>query len=402
MASLILLAACAGKVQRPSVSAQAAPAQSLASTAPSGGRAGEAPLKVGLLVPLSGPSAALGTAMLSASELALFDRADDRFVLLPRDTLGSPAGTVAAAREVVADGAQMILGPVFGADAAAIRAQTQGANLPVLAFSTDWTVAGGNIFVLGFGPQEQVERVTGYARARGIGRFAALAPRSLYGDAVVATLSATAQRLGAQVARIERYQADGSDLAAAVQRLATPALAPAGLPAAAAFGAVVAGDPGFDALLLAEGGDRLLSLVRQLPASRIDPTRVRLIGTGLWDEATLGREPLMVGAWFAAPDPAARGDFEARYQALYGQAPPRLATLAYDATSLAAVLAQQGGARPYDFANLTRATGFAGVDGAFRLQPGGRVERALAVLEVAPQGPRVIDPAPLGFEPLIN
>jgi hypothetical protein len=47
---------------------------------------------------------------------------------------------------------------------------------------------------------------------------------------------------------------------------------------------------------------------------------------------------------------------------------------------------------------LTNPSGFAGIDGIFRLRPDGLVERGLAVLEVEHDGDKVIDPAPTTFQ----
>ena len=57
-------------------------------------------------------------------------------------------------------------------------------------------------------------------------------------------------------------------------------------------------------------------------------------------------------------------------------------------------------ARSPDFspAALTNPSGFAGVDGIFRLRPDGLVERGLAVLEMHRGGNVVIDPAPESFQ----
>jgi len=51
---------------------------------------------------------------------------------------------------------------------------------------------------------------------------------------------------------------------------------------------------------------------------------------------------------------------------------------------------------PFTRAELTRATGFSGVDGAFRLLPDGGTDRALAILEVQKFGAGIVD-APAGL-----
>ncbi len=77
----------------------------------------------------------------------------------------------------------------------------------------------------------------------------------------------------------------------------------------------------------------------------------------------------------------------------------RIATLGYDATGLAAVLARLGGAPDFSAATLTNPSGFAGVDGIFRFTPDGVVERGLAVLKLDRRAIEVISPAPASFEP---
>jgi hypothetical protein len=77
--------------------------------------------------------------------------------------------------------------------------------------------------------------------------------------------------------------------------------------------------------------------------------------------------------------------------------PPRIATLSYDALSLASLLSRGRAYDRFTDAALTDPAGFSGIDGIFRFQPDGSAERGLAVLEVTPNGLRVTDPAPKSF-----
>jgi hypothetical protein len=154
----------------------------------------------------------------------------------------------------------------------------------------------------------------------------------------------------------------------------------------------------FDSVLLPLGGESLRSLTAQLDQYGIRGSRARFIGTGLWDDATALSDPMLNGGWFAAPDPAARLDFERRYQQTFGGTPQRLATLAYDATALAAVLARSDtSGQPYSRDRMTASRGFAGIDGVFRFRTDGLAERALAVVEIRGGRTVVIDPAPTAF-----
>ena len=112
----------------------------------------------------------------------------------------------------------------------------------------------------------------------------------------------------------------------------------------------------------------------------------------------LTREPALIGGWFAAPPPEAREPFNKRYREIYKREPPRLATIAYDATALAAVLARAEGGPDFSPEAIADPVGFAGMDGVFRLLPDGSIERALAVIEVRRNSFRTISPAPETFE----
>lgn len=333
-------------------------------------------LRVALLLPLSGPSAALGQAMLDAAQMALFDIADDRIELLVRDSGGTAALAGNAARSAVADGAKLLLGPLLAAEVEAVKPVAASAGIGVVAFSTATQLAGDGTWLMSFDPRQEIQRVVLYAHQHGRNRFAALAPSSPYGDIAVASFRDAVTIAGASLARISRYDPQASNLAPAVQAFA-------------------AGGSDFDALLIPEGGARLKALAPQLPFQGIDPDQVKFLGTGLWAEPGLGTEPALQGAWYAAPDPTPRADFEKRFQDLYHHPAPLLATLGYDATALAAVLARN---RDFSAASLTNPSGFAGLNGIFRLLPDGIVERGLAVLEVHRTGVTVVDPAPQSFQ----
>jgi ABC-type branched-subunit amino acid transport system substrate-binding protein len=356
-------------------------------------------VKVALLLPLSGPNAELGKAMLEAAQLALFTTGGDRLTLVPRDTTGTPDGAANAAKAVIGEGARLILGPLIADEAIAVRPIAQVANVNVIAFATKTEVAGGNIFLMGFLPRQEVAREVSFAHQQGMSRFAALAPNSAYGRLMGDALRDVASGEGATVTRIEYFDPRTGDISATIKRL-LPTVAtakPGGSPSEVE--APAANVP-FDALLLPEGGEQLRQIASQLRAAGIGAPQIRLLGSGLWDDASIVGDPALAGGWFAASPPDLRREFESRYQGAYGHAPPRLASLAFDAAALAAVLAKGGGPDPFSAAAIQNPSGFTGVDGLFRFGPNGLVQRGLAVLEIAPSGNRVVSPAPQTFQNL--
>ena len=338
-----------------------------------------------LLLPLTGPSAAIGAALFNAAQMALFELADGQFTLLPFDTHGTPEGAAAAARLAVAQHAGLVIGPLFSGEAKAASAITGPAGIAMLALTADRKAAAPGVFVLGFLPGPQAARVAEEARAQGRMRLGVLAPADDYGRTVAEYLNNLGPQAGVTLTGLEYYDVAGNDVAAALKRLLKTAHLP--------------GDAGFDALLLPDEGNRLRAVAAAVAAAGVDPTRVRLLGTMLWDDSRPESEPALVGGWYAAAAPAAHAAFDVRYAKAFGGKPPRLASLGYDATALAAVLARRGGARPFTPETLTTPMGFAGVDGLFRLKADGTNERGYAVMEVVAGGPpREVAPAPAQFQ----
>ena len=377
-------------------------------------------IHVGLLVPLTGPSAPLGKALLAAAQLALFDIAPDDFALVPQDTGGTPEGAARAFQEVANAGAKVVLGPLFASSVEAIAPLARARNINIVAFSNDRSVAGEGVFILGFLPEVQVARVVAYARTRGISRFAALLPDTEYGTRVGEAFARAVEASGAVISQVERYGAvDAKSLSPVIRRLANYDSRRAALMAQrrtlegkegeTAKRALkrlekldALGGVDFDAILVAESGARIRAIAPLLPYYDIDTRRVRVLGAVGWNSPAARAEPALIGAWYPSPSPEEREGFDKVFAETYGHKPPRLASLAYDATAMAAVLARSETADHFTTEALTAANGFSGIDGIFRLLPSGVVERGLAVMEMNAGGVRVVSPAPRTFERLTN
>ena len=337
-----------------------------------------AKIKVAILLPLTGANAAVGQALLNAAQMAVFDVAPGNFELMPRDTAAA-GGAATAARDAVASGAQLIIGPLFAADIPAVKAVATPAGISMLALSTDTSLKDRGLYVMGFAPGAQVNRAIEYASHHGARRFAALIPGTAYGTLVAQAFELAVSRAGGIVVDVETYNPAAREGASQAVRTLS----------------MIKGQ--VDALFLPEGGGDLALIASQLAAAGFDNHTTHLIGTGLWDDAALGKnQSFLIGGWYAAPDAATRRRFVDAYKNTYGNDPLRIATLSYDATALAAAMAKHG-TRLFDEGGLTNPNGFAGLDGIFRLLPDGTVERGLAVTEVGADGPRILDGAPTTF-----
>ena len=372
---------------------------------------GEEPVRVGLLLPFTASSPAaqkIASAMFDAAQLAAFDAADDRFLLIPKDTKGTPEGAASAARSALADGAEIILGPLFSESVEAASIVTRTARTPMIAFSSDLNSGGDGVYLLSFPPELEIERVTEYAIGQELTRFGVLAPMTTYGDRVSGAFAEEVYVRGGVIVHEERYEQEPDAMLAPAKRLArySTEVVPLELrhdfdPNADRPARQEAGyTQGYQAVLMPEQGTLLRALAPLLPYYNVDITRVKILGISAWNNPRLTREPALRGGWFAAPDPEITRNFENRYAGAFGELPPRLASLAYDATLLSARLATTQRRRDrFDEDAITDPNGYFGADGLFRLNADGSVERGLAILEIQPGGIQVVDPAPRSFAP---
>jgi ABC-type branched-subunit amino acid transport system substrate-binding protein len=340
--------------------------------------AGKTPVRVGLLLPFSngsGQTRILAASLMKAAQLALFDAGNSDIILISADEGSTPESAANGARSLLAQGAEVIVGPLFSASVNAVAPLARNRAVPVISFSTDKSVAGNGVYLLSFQPENEIRRIIGYAASQGHKNFAALVPASSYGQHISDAMKLEATADGAQVVDVEKLD---------------PATSAASIKTIAASNA--------DAVLIAAGGTTLRELAPSFAENGLDPAKVKILGSGVWYDPANNAETSLEGGMFAAPAADAADAFNAKYKAAFGAAPPQLATLSYDAVALVALLSSGEPYHRFTANALTDPNGFAGIDGIFRFNADGTSERGLAILAVSPDGFHVVDPAPTTFE----
>jgi ABC-type branched-subunit amino acid transport system substrate-binding protein len=341
------------------------------------------PVRIGLILPLSSSSPStrlLAISMMKAAELALYDSGNHDILLMTADDTGAGSDAAQSAQRLINQGAEVIVGPLFSQSVSAVAPLARDRGIPVLAFSTDTSVAGDGVYLLSFLPQTEVKRVISFTAKQGHTAFGAMIPETAYGQVVDKAFRDSVTAAGAKVTDVERFSPSAGAIVDPAAALAKT-------------------QP--DAILIAQGGSLLRGIAPALAFDGIDANKVKLMGTGLWDDPSISREQLLVGGWFAAPEPGADAAFAAKYRAAFGTSPSQsqLAAIAYDAVSLVALLSSGTPYRRFTRDTLTDPNGFAGVDGILRLNIDGTVDRGLAILAVGQGGTfHVVDPAPHTFQ----
>ncbi len=347
------------------------------------------PVMVALLVPTGSAEEnqeQLGQSLVNAAKLANTDLASLNITLKTYSTAGDQTTAANAANMAVADGADIILGPLFGDATTAVAPIANAKGLKVLSFSNNPQIAGGNTYLLGLTFDSVANRVTRYAAAQGLTRIAIVHPAGLEGEAAKGAVRRAANTANASVVAESSYKLSVEGITEAASGIANQLKA-----------------SGANAVVLTDGPTGGLPFITEsLRGLGVRPNAAQFVGLQRWNTSKEAlAQPGLQGGWFAAPDPALRSQFDARYQAEYGSKPHPLSALSYDGMAAIGALIAEARAEkrndPFSTARLTKSAGFAGVNGVFRFLPNGQNERALAIFEVSLGDARPIDPAPRSF-----
>ncbi len=330
--------------------------------------------RIALLVPLSGSNAGVGESISNAANLAVLDTGGQNIRITTYDTA---TGAAAAAQRALADGNRLILGPLLADDVKTVAPLARAAKVPLISYSNDVSVAGSGAYLMGFAPTQSIDRVVGYAKAKGFTRFAGLVPNGTYGQRASAQMIKAVQAAGGQLVGMQSFDRSPGSINAAVTKLSQSSA--------------------YDAVLIADSGRIALQIV---PLVRKNGgATARILGTELWNtEGSLAQNAAMQGAWFASVPDNLYNTLASKYRARFGKGPYRLASLGYDSVLLVNKIAAswKPGAN-FPASQLTDPDGFAGIDGAFRFNSDGIAQRMLEVQQIGSGGFAVISPAPRGF-----
>jgi len=344
-----------------------------------------APVPVALLVPSGSgqqSDAFLAKSIENAARLAIADLQGASIDLRVYGTAGDPGTAAGVAVQAVNEGAKVILGPVYGAAANAAGAAVAPSGVNVLSFSNNTDIAGGNVFVIGNTFQNTADRLVQYAVGQGKNSILIVNAQDVAEEKGRTAIATAIARFGATQAGSSAFELSQKGVSAAIPRITSAAKS-----------------SGADAVFFTSGTSGALPILTQLLSENgLRSSDAQYIGLQRWDIPAQALElgPLQNG-WFAVPSPANLAQFNSKYSAAYGAEPHPISALGYDGIAAIGALIAGGKRDALSVARLTQSTGFAGVNGVFRLRADGTNERGLAVATIRNNKLVVIDPAPRSF-----
>jgi ABC-type branched-subunit amino acid transport system substrate-binding protein len=325
-------------------------------------------IKVGLILPLTGPLSSLGDSLFKAAQLAIFDSGDNSVILIPIDSKGTEEGARKAAEKALDEQVEVIIGPLSTLETKAVNEIVRPNHIPILAFTTDRSRAGDGVYVLGLQPGEQIIQGATYASQRGYSKALALLPNNDYGQTVAEDLKNRKELSAFNLRSLLFYDPAQPESQVLMSKKVIN----------------FKSDPekNFDILLLADDGKNIKTFLTLLKNQGLDLRSIRIVGPMLWDN--IQGEPLSVDTWYAMPSPEAFTVFNDHFFKAFGHNASRLGALAYDATAIVIKLSYDG-SHNFSQEKFMESEGFIGANGLFRFVKG-VAERSYAIEKIIEGG----------------
>ncbi len=325
-------------------------------------------LKVGVLLPLSGNFKSVGAGMQNAMFMALDDLQNDKLVLAFYDTGSTGVGAKKAIHKAIKEGAEIILGPLTSEEVEAVAPIAVSENIPVVSFTTSPQVLQKGVYSIGLLNGEQIERVLDYANKQGRKNIALLVPDNNSGLNVVKSTIMSTQGKDIALSKVGFYNPSSLDFTSLVNSISE--------------------DKDFDVVLVADGGNRLKSIVSMFAYNDIMYPDVLFIGTSAWDNTNLSKETILYHGVYPMVSKSYGGYFTNKYKDIFSEQPRNIYPIAYDGVLLASVLSNKFNQSLEE--SLTSSKGFIGVNGYFKILPTGQSRHSLEIYEVTANGPKVV------------
>ena len=352
----------------------------------------EKTLRAAVLLPLSGPAQKIGVDIRRGAELAIFTLDNPNIDLTFHDTSQDVAAAVTSAIEQNAD---LIIGPLFSENARRARPLAAMANMPILTFSNDSTVAGQGVWLIGQTPEQDIDVVLTKALnevepidkdARSMPNLVIIAQDNDYGTRISQSAISLLKNKGGATADLmvisDDVLMDEKALRQSIKNL-TGWLPPS------STGKVKL--PKYDMVLLAGHEAFSLRVAPVLSWYDLDPEKVQFIGPSTWNNAAILQEPSLKNGWFADVPQDNQNRFQQIWKDHFDETASKPAILAFDAIALASTLNNDN--PQLMVTTLTQDQGFSGFSGLFRFNQDGSNTRLLEIRQINAQDTDIVFPA---------
>lgn len=141
-----------------------------------------APIKIGVILPLSGKLANIGTKIQNSLTVALYQEGMNNISLYFEDNMSTQEGSITAASKLLNHNPSLFIGPVLRDNVLAANTVISATQKPIFSFSNDQSIAGKNIFLNNVNLMQEALEITKFAYDAGNFKMACVTPKSTFGD----------------------------------------------------------------------------------------------------------------------------------------------------------------------------------------------------------------------------
>ena len=353
--------------------------------------------KVGLLLPLSGEFYQIGKSLLDSAQLALEKTNNKNLEFYIVDT-GKEDQLFKNLSYLISNDIDLILGPVFTNTVLKVKEYLNDESIPIITFSNNSEVSDRNVYVFGLTIEDELRSIYEYSIDREIDKFAVIVPDNKYGKKIkneVIKFHNVNSNSSSQfifyptkdpdyykIAReVSNYDERKFDLDNRIKLLEESQSESSLKELKLLRKRDTLGEVDFEAvIIIARSFSELTNFISILPYYDVDPKKVKFIGNSTWGKELILKEPSMKNSYFSSLDLNAREKFNDEYKKKYKNNPHSLAALAYDLVGLISSLNIENKIIKREILNSD--LGYVGINGWFRFDESGKVERRPLIFHV--------------------
>ena len=350
--------------------------------------------KVGVMLPLTGEKKNIGENILNALELALFQDKDSRIELVIKDTVADPKTTFEIFNELLDQGIDTFVGPLFSSSLLAIEEFALSKNINLFALTNNVNLAKKGVHVFGIYPHEQAETIVKFSLQQGANKTALLLPNNPYGYLLLETIKDTLMDFDKELIRVEFFDDNIDSQVSAAKKISAgfdiyekqfKTLKENQLENQLPFDteeldSQINMDIPFDTIFIGASGQSLTILASQLQYNSVDKAKVSFIGLSSWEDTTILREPALDGGFFATTSDKYKAKIKKIYKKTFKKEMNNISMIAYDIVALLNTVTKEN--NTLNTALLFNKEGYIGLRGLFRITEIGRVERVFQIKKI--------------------
>jgi ABC-type branched-subunit amino acid transport system substrate-binding protein len=309
--------------------------------------------KIAMIAPLTGANQNLGNALVDSGYLALLQSKKNISIILI-DSNSEQKILKQNIQKAIDANIKTFVGPVFSDDTNLVSSMIKDKDVAILSFSNDSSLAGAGVYLMGFLPETYANKVVDYASSKGIYDFYSLLPIGKYGDLIKNSLNIASNKH--QISLIEAETYNNRNLSISIQNIIDS----------------IKNNNNKKALLVSDKGNNFKEITDIFSDSYLSTNNIRLINlSSLSDDELVKYQSNNI--WFVSNETENSKSLSNIFEKKYQHNIAKLMNLAYDAVTLATTIKSIG--------DLKNTRGFNGINGFFRFNKDGLIEREVKILE---------------------